>query len=112
METQALSGLALEWAVQKLEIERKQANLIRVNIWILKSHDEGKSLGGFTTNWSMGGPIIDREGILFHGQPGDYQAWVPLKTTSISGPTHLIAAMRCYVRSKLGDTVELPDALN
>jgi hypothetical protein len=27
------------------------------------------------------------------------------------GPTPLIAAMRCYVTSKLGDEVEVPDEL-
>jgi hypothetical protein len=27
------------------------------------------------------------------------------------GPTPLIAAMRCYVASKLGDEVEVPDEL-
>ena len=28
------------------------------------------------------------------------------------GPTPLIAAMRCYVASKLGDEVEVPDELS
>lgn len=28
-----------------------------------------------------------------------------------SGPTPLIAAMRCYVASKLGDTVDIPEEL-
>ena len=28
-----------------------------------------------------------------------------------AGPTPLIAAMRCYVVSKLGEEVEVPDAL-
>jgi hypothetical protein len=27
------------------------------------------------------------------------------------GPTPLVAAMRCYVASKLGDEVEVPDEL-
>ena len=30
----------------------------------------------------------------------------------VSGPTPLIAAMRCYVVSKLGDEVEVPDSLS
>ena len=29
----------------------------------------------------------------------------------VTGPTQLIAAMRCYVLSKLGDTVDIPDEL-
>jgi hypothetical protein len=31
--------------------------------------------------------------------------------TRAEGPTPLIAAMRCYVASKLGDTVEIPEEL-
>ena len=31
--------------------------------------------------------------------------------TESFGPTPLIAAMRCYVTSKLGDEVEIPEAL-
>ena len=32
-----------------------------------------------------------------------------IKTQDLIGSTHLIAAMRCYVASKLGDEVEVPD---
>ena len=32
-------------------------------------------------------------------------------TLLFSGPTPLVAAMRCYVASKLGDEVEVPDEL-
>jgi len=31
--------------------------------------------------------------------------------TNASGPTPLIAAMRCFVASKVGDEVEIPDIL-
>jgi hypothetical protein len=31
---------------------------------------------------------------------------------TLDGPTPLIAAMRCYVASKLGDEVELPEELS
>jgi hypothetical protein len=72
-----------------------------------------------STDWSQGGPIIEREGISTV-QQGDASEWVAsvynynegdwhLHTT---GPTPLIAAMRCYVASKLGDEVEVPDELH
>jgi hypothetical protein len=32
-------------------------------------------------------------------------------TLFFSGPTPLIAAMRCYVASKMGDEIELPEEL-
>lgn len=45
----------------------------------------------YTTDWAQGGPIIDAD--------------------CMSGPTPLIAAMRCFVSSKLGDEVEIPEEL-
>lgn len=34
-----------------------------------------------------------------------------MRTSELIGPTPLIAAMRCYVASKLGDNVEIPEKL-
>lgn len=78
-----------------------------------------------STDWSQGGPIIEREGIeVVRGndlifpkgnEKGEYTE--PLWLASCGGgrkfhgPTALIAAMRCYVASKLGDEVEVPDEL-
>lgn len=71
----------------------------------------------YTTDWSQGGPIIEREFMELGSDPGyelnskwwaiqhkgpGYQYW---------GPTPLIAAMRCYVASKLGDEVDVPEGL-
>jgi hypothetical protein len=70
---------------------------------------------GFTpsTDWSQGGPIIDRELIaVCLDEDGDtWRAWYPMRQgiEDGTGPTPLIAAMRCFVASKLGDTVEVPD---
>ena len=72
-----------------------------------------------STSWAQGGPIIERiKGFQFkqwleshpescceahiHNYEGD---WIQF------GPTPLIAAMRCYVASKLGDTVDVPEEL-
>ena len=71
-------------------------------------------IDGFSpsTNWSQGGPIIEREGIGFT-QFSDYPQWTAKHPQAIcfDGPTPLIAAMRCYVASKLGDEVEIPEEL-
>lgn len=74
-----------------------------------------------STDWSEGGPIIDREGIALLKKAGDrWEAWfsrVRLLSCGSrgygqrAGPTPLIAAMRCYVASKLGDEVEIPEKL-
>ena len=34
-----------------------------------------------------------------------------IKTADLIGPTPLVATMRCYVASKLGDEVDVPDEL-
>ena len=72
-----------------------------------------------STNWSQGGPIIEQEGGFelkvwlesspdtkceahIHNYEGDWIAF---------GPTPLIAAMRCFCASRLGDEVEVPDEI-
>ncbi len=83
--------------------------------------------------WENAGPIIEREGILLRplrraGHPMDGQ-WLAMYDGSNtgtlvrwvnredfprhywSGPTPLIAAMRCFVTSKLGDEVDIPERL-
>jgi hypothetical protein len=69
-----------------------------------------------STDWSQGGLIIEREFIEFgvsKTDPVRYAAkiYVNDKRIIAHGSTHLIAAMRCYVASKLGDDVEIPEEL-
>ena len=64
-------------------------------------------------NWGDGGPIIEREKIALDTW-GDEWLATRIEGSAISeaiGPTPLVAAMRCYVVSQLGDEVEVPDEL-
>jgi hypothetical protein len=81
----------------------------------------------YLTDWAQGGLIIEREklgvwwathyvdddgveyGNHWYAEPGctDDNADKPYRVAT--GPTPLIAAMRCYVVNKLGDEVEVPD---
>ena len=78
--------------------------------------------------WAQGGPIIERAKIHLlspygaHPIPSLAKSWLAhcLKAPHLAdgwgpakghGPTPLIAAMRCFVTSKLGDEVEVPDEL-
>ena len=103
-----LTGSALDWAVAKCEeapwpYERKGC---RVTF-----HP--------STDWSQGGPIIERENICLKREApcmpdARWSAWVFPGGTGHShgsGPTPLIAAMRCYVAAKLGDEVDVPEEL-
>lgn len=85
----------------------------------------GHAIKKYSTDWNHGGPIIECEKIEvtpfpdgeWRGSkcvqkedsysPGDYMEAVSHQY----GPTPLIAAMRCYVASKLGDEVEVPNEL-
>jgi len=107
-KTAELTGPALDWAVgyvmgEKLRILERQ---------IVCPEDYSPS-----TNWAQGGPIIEREGInigTIDALNGPYwEAHMPYGMSDDfgAGPTPLIAAMRCYVDSKLGDEVEVPEEL-
>lgn len=70
-----------------------------------------------STDWADGGPIIDREKVAVSpsSSKDQWEAGViksyghegPEAEQWMYGPTPLIAAMRAYVVSKLGDEVEL-----
>ena len=70
-----------------------------------------------SSSWCHGGPIIERERIGVHwtySSAYNSGAWVSMvprgdHATSQLGPTPLIAAMRAFVASKLGDEVEVPE---
>jgi Protein of unknown function (DUF2591) len=101
MKTSELTGAALDWAVAKCERPNWDATILTMNVLN----------GGFnpSINWAQGGPIIEREGIDIY-QSGVWVAEMDGKHTT-EGPTPLIAAMRCYVASKLGDEVDVPEEL-
>ena len=105
MKTSELTGHALDWAVAKCEPEpRSVLDLLDLDIY-----------NGFnpSTNWAKGGPIIERETIaLAYDFAFDrWQGYMQGADIATYGPTPLIAAMRCYVASKLGDDVEIPKEL-
>jgi hypothetical protein len=86
---------------------------------------EGETIGrigeiqGFTTwwrwhdSWEQAGPIIERERISIEIAGSGWMAVVNDTFSSITYPrssigiTPLIAAMRAFVKSKFGDTVEV-----
>jgi hypothetical protein len=114
MKVSELTGAALDWAVALIEYpEWKEQGYLEVFPHDL-SFDDGTTYTP-STDWSQGGPIIEREGISV--ATDDVEPWCGFieddetNTLFFSGPTPLIAAMRCYVASKMGDEIELPEEL-
>ena len=109
MKTPELSGAALDWAVANCEglVSIDTKNLFEP-WYLLRDYIP-------STNWAQGGPIIEREGFqVLHVQGGDNPVWKVESPRAIRqyGPTPLIAAMRCYVASKLGEEVEIPEEVS
>jgi hypothetical protein len=105
MKTSELTGLALDWAVECCECGDDGINRCLL-----------MSMGGRfnpSTNWAQGGPIIEKEGIRLHrSHTGDWWAGAESEPHKpISGPTPLIAAMRCFCCAKLGDEIDIPEEL-
>lgn len=66
----------------------------------------------YAEDWAWGGPIIERERISVGTEGNEWSADMTAGPSGFVrgfGPTPLIAAMRCYVISKLGQTVEFPN---
>lgn len=103
--------LQLDWMVTKIKGE--------VNLeYYFPMRFRGAHIGGkfnYTTNWAQGGPIIEREEITVLRCFGKWRAEKEDNEGDTAwaedGPTPLIATMRCYVASKLGDEVEVPGEL-
>lgn len=101
-----LAGIALNWLVAKCEGVFDES-------WpATAANDFGFH---YSTNWAQGGPIIDRERISL-ADVGEHGWCATFKYGKFNhlqrvGETMLIAGMRCYVASKLGDEVEVPEIL-
>ena len=123
MKTSELIGPALNWAAAKCEeylnAELTYSNGITTTIVVINEFGQPYDMRfGVawrpSTDWSQGGPIIERERItirywnntqLVHAYMPSNENWY----SDASSP--LIAAMRAYVASKLGDEVEIPEEL-
>lgn len=116
-KTNELTGAALDWAVAKCEGEDSQAFCYYAYDNMPLYLDEAvHPMWQPSTNWAQGGPIIEREWLHITPWPNEsdedlrWQCKQHDSTDCVAfGPTPLIAAMRCYVASQLGDEVDVPD---
>ena len=118
MKTAELIGLPLDWAVVRCEcdipaqfvsIPARLNGSVRVFRKDISSYSEPISP---STDWAQGGPIIERDKITIE-YTGDPDTWCAniRADEEVYGPTPLIAAMRAFVASKLGNEVEIPEGL-
>jgi hypothetical protein len=110
IKTSELTGAALDWAVAKGE---SLDCYIEDGVVHLKGQpfDTDWRYWLPSTDWAQGGPLIERECITVGPNPFGPAFAANLSDLDTYGPTPLIAAMRCYVASQLGDEVEIPKEL-
>ena len=113
MKVNQLEGVALDWAVSKCE---GRDQFFSLNLPKHKEHCFSRM--AYSTDWSLGGPIIEQERIaVWFEKHDDVDCGLPIwfaqdgYAPAMQGPTPLIAAMRCYVAGMLGDEIEVPDEL-
>lgn len=127
IKTSALTGAALDWAVAKClgirvyigRYEHTMTGPCLLDAELVDMNTDGPQELKFSRDWAQGGQIIDViEGFQLkvwlesrpqtkceahiHNYDGDYVAF---------GPTPLIAAMRCFCCSKLGEEIDVPEEL-
>ena len=112
-KTQELTGAALDWAVAKCEGFRPFSDGIS---WIIDHAETYQPLPKYSTDWSEGGPIIERKGIITG--PVNSGRWCAEIADDIAqvrylryAETPLIAAMRCHVASEMGEEIDIPEEL-
>ena len=122
IKTSELIDQALDCAVAKsigiMHRDQYLGGHMMVGWWISGLHNDPNfwiRLDAFrpSTDWSQGGPIIERERIgvkaVHHGYAvSHWAATQEFVDGQCNGPTPLVAAMRCFCYSKFGDTVDIP----
>ena len=118
MKTSELTGAALDWAVAKCEGLLALGWEDDMGLLKITFSTGGAEYYAPSIKWEQGGPIIEREGITVIHFGDDWEdKWQARRGDGhwqgdlFGGSTPLIAAMRCYVASKLGDDIEIPTEL-
>ena len=123
MKTEDLEGSALDWAVAKAEkirvvipeIWKECKPPLLAKIAAAKAFPYGPPSWEPSKDWSQGGPIIEAQKIDLE-YFNHVEDWLAIHPRHYEGPpyasahgeTALVAAMRCYVKSKLGEEVDIP----
>ncbi|MDH1236487.1 phage protein NinX family protein [Stutzerimonas stutzeri] len=111
VKTTELIGPALDWAVAKAEGYDEGWLLRQMN----NPNPATRAIPAYSTDWSQGGPLIEQYRMhicpIVYDGIGMTQCWIDSCDNRFIDSTPLIAAMRCLVVAKLGDTVQIPSEL-
>lgn len=129
IKTSELSGAALDYAVLVCE-GRKPDRFATGDSWCMGRFNNGAKViqrrtghngrnaiyrdESASTDWSQGGPIIERERIGLFFDRVSRSRWRASHHDQFADYLHesaLVAGLRCFVALKLGDEVDVPEEL-
>jgi hypothetical protein len=119
IKTSELIGTQLDWAVARAEgkkvLSGPPIRVASIHKCLAGGYEVSKPYSP-TTDWAIMGPIIERERISLIDTGHGFWGSRPKANFDKAEPEQfdrspLIAAARCYVASKLGDEVDIPDNL-
>ena len=122
------TNLQLDWMGAKCESQATPSGMSNAEVLLYRSVATNawmypKTRGiAYSTDWAQGGPIIGRERVnIQFCRDLRYRNGLYIHASAHTNMYHgywrgdhdhpLVAAMRCYVASKLGDEVEVPEEL-
>jgi hypothetical protein len=105
MKTYELDGTALDFMVSRCSIYHEY---LLENVIPLR-YDDDKNDWSPSTNWQQGGVYIHLNNIsICYENENQWKSYISVENTSY-GSTPLVSAMRCFVKSKFGVTVDIPN---
>jgi hypothetical protein len=124
IKTADLTPRQIDWCVAKIEGHNPYVMHDRHfrTKWIgINVSPVGHDAYDPSTSWFKGGPIIEKEEIgtkrrapCMKGEEWEATGSITAKGAGYRyavGPTPLIAAMRCFIASRLGDEIAVPEEL-
>ena len=125
IKTAELTGPKLDWAVAECEkvrtyvrpCEHTMTGLCILDADLVDMETDDAQELRYSRDWAQGGQILERENISVGyqghlGVPLDSLWYATNRADACGfGQKPLTAVLRCFVASKLGDTVEVPDEL-
>jgi Protein of unknown function (DUF2591) len=118
LKSYELTGKALDWAVAKAQGFSYEKYQQYRDAWLTAIYRP--SHWKPSQDWAQCGPLLKELNISVNHvsdndpdpiEDGPWTAYTNTSAYACTGPTSLIAICRCYVDSKLGEFIEIPDVL-